>query len=241
MINAIVQKLKWFYYISSDIRFENYLREKGVRIGKHFMVWTKMQFSIDLTRPWLIEIGDNVEITAGVTILTHGYDWCVIHHKTGEILGSAGKVKIGNNVFIGTKATILGGTTIGDNVIIGANSLAKGELEPNSVYAGNPARKIATLEEYITKRQAKQLEEAVTLVNEYKKVYGHYPAAEKLDEFFWLFEDKLEDLNDAFRSKLKLRGNHEISEAKFRQHKKLFDGYENFLEYCKHQGTDNMV
>lgn len=33
---------------------------------------------IDETRPWLVEIGDDVQITAGVTILTHGYDWAVL-------------------------------------------------------------------------------------------------------------------------------------------------------------------
>lgn len=235
MIKAIVDKLKWLYYIADDNRFENYLRQKGVRIGKNFMVWTKMQFAIDLTRPWLIEIGDNVEIAAGVTILTHGYDWCVIHHKTGEILGSAGKVKIGNNVFIGTKVTILGGTTIGDNVIIGANSVVKGVLESNSVYVGNPARKAATLDEYIAKRQSKQLEEAVMLTNEYKKVHGEYPEPDKLCEFFWLFEDNLDMLDEAFIGMLKLRGNYEISSEEFQRHKKQFDGYEAFLQYCEHQ------
>lgn len=238
MIKAVIEKLKWLSCIADDARYEKYLRQKGVRIGKHFMVWTKTQFAIDLTRPWLIEIGDNVEIAAGVTILTHGYDWCVVHHKTGEILGSAGKVKIGNNVFIGTKATILGGTTIGDNVIIGANSLVKGELESNSVYAGNPARKIAALDDYIAKRQSRQLEEAVMLVNEYKAVYGHYPDASKLSEFFWLFEDRADDLMDCFQNMLKLRGNYEISSARLSEHKRLFDGYDAFLKYCEDHGKE---
>lgn len=233
MLKAIIEKLKWFYHISSDARYGKYLRRKGVRIGTHFTVWTKTQFAIDLTRPWLIEIGDNVEITAGVTILTHGYDWCVVHHKTGEILGSAGKVKIGNNVFIGNKATILGGTSIGDNVIIGANSLVKGTLDSNSVYAGNPARKVSTLEEYITRRRERQLQEAVMLVKEYHTVYGNYPDKEKLDEFFWLFEDNPKKLPPAFENKMKLRGNYDISIANFSHHKKLFNGYEEFLQYCK--------
>lgn len=232
MIRAIFQKLKWYYIVANDARYENFLREKGIRVGKNFMAWSKLQLTIDLTRPWLIEIGDNVEIAAGVTILTHGYDWCVIHHKTGEILGSAGKVKIGNNVFIGTKATILGGSTIGDNVIIGANSVVKGTLESDGVYAGNPARRISSLEDYIAKREARQLSEAVVLVNEYRKVYGEYPKAEKLDEFFWLFEDSLEDLNSTFRNKMKLRGNDNISTERFQKHQKIFDGYEAFLKYC---------
>ena len=81
---------------------------------------------IDPTRPWLISLGRDVQITSGVKILTHGYDWSVIKGTTGEVLGSAGKVTIGNNCFIGMNTVILKGTTIGDNVIIGAGSLVVG-------------------------------------------------------------------------------------------------------------------
>ena len=62
-----------------------------------------------------------MEIIRGVTILTHGYDWSVLKGVYGGILGSVGKVTIGNNCFIGMNATILIGVTIGYNVIIGAN------------------------------------------------------------------------------------------------------------------------
>ena len=34
----------------------------------------------------MIEIGDNVSITEGVTILTHGYDWSVFKGKYGDVL-----------------------------------------------------------------------------------------------------------------------------------------------------------
>lgn len=43
----------------------------------------------------------------GVSILQHGYDWAILQKKYGEVLGSSGKVIIGDNVFIGTKTTIL--------------------------------------------------------------------------------------------------------------------------------------
>lgn len=51
-------------------------------------------------------------------------------------------VQIGNNVFIGANCTILPGTTINDNVVIGAGSIVKGELESNSIYVGVPCKKI---------------------------------------------------------------------------------------------------
>ena len=89
------------------------------------------------TRPWLIDIGKNVKITEGVTILTHGFDWSVLKGVYGDILGSSGGVKIGDNVFIGMQTTILKGVHIGNNVIIGANSLVNKDIPDNCVAAGN--------------------------------------------------------------------------------------------------------
>lgn len=60
-------------------------------------------------------------------------------------LVSKGEVVIGNNVWIGDKATILSGVHIGDNVIIGANSVVTKDVPSNSVAAGNPARIIKML------------------------------------------------------------------------------------------------
>lgn len=52
---------------------------------------------------------------------------------------SKGPVKIGNNVWIGDKATILPGVTIGDGAVIGANSLVTRDIPPYCVVGGNPA------------------------------------------------------------------------------------------------------
>ena len=53
-----------------------------------------------------------------------------------------GGVKIGKNVWIGTKSTILDGVTIGDNAIIGAHSLVREDVPAGSVVAGTPAKLI---------------------------------------------------------------------------------------------------
>lgn len=49
---------------------------------------------------------------------------------------------IGNNIWIGAKATILDGTKIGDGSIIAAGAVVKGEFPQNSIIAGVPAKVI---------------------------------------------------------------------------------------------------
>lgn len=53
---------------------------------------------------------------------------------------SKGPVKIGNNVWIGDKATILPNVTIGDGAVIAANAVVTKDVPAYSVAAGNPAR-----------------------------------------------------------------------------------------------------
>lgn len=58
---------------------------------------------------------------------------------------SKGPVIIGNNVWIGDKATILSGVTIGDGAIIAANTVVTHDIPPYSMVAGTPAKIIKSL------------------------------------------------------------------------------------------------
>jgi acetyltransferase-like isoleucine patch superfamily enzyme len=113
-----------------------YLRRKGVKIGKNCKVHT-VSFS---TEPYLVEIGDNVRITRGTEFITHDGGVNVFRGEIGG--GIFGKIKIGNNVFIGTNCIILYGTTIGNNCIVGAGSVVRGQFPDDSVIVGNPAKVI---------------------------------------------------------------------------------------------------
>ena len=77
-----------------------WLRKKGVSIGNGVNIYNAKSVSIDTQYPFLVSIGDNVNITEGVTILTHDYSWSTIKATSGELLGDCGKVSIGNNVFV---------------------------------------------------------------------------------------------------------------------------------------------
>lgn len=122
---------------AGDERRIRYLRSLGVKIGQRCRVRT-MSFS---TEPYLIEIGDHVAVAAGTQFITHdGATWCFDNELDGGVFG---KIKIGNNVFIGINCIILLNTTIGDNCIVGAGSVVRGHFPENSIICGNPAQVIS--------------------------------------------------------------------------------------------------
>ncbi len=83
-----------------------------------------------------IVIGDGVEIGNFVTIYQH----VTLGRKgTGDSYP-----KIGNNVKIYAGACIIGGITVGDNAIIGANSVVTKDVEANTTVAGVPAKVLNT-------------------------------------------------------------------------------------------------
>lgn len=223
---------------ASSSSYIAYLRSQGMIIGDNTVIYSPTHCTIDQTRPWMIEIGNNVSITQGVTILTHGYDWSVFKGMYGDVLGSAGSVKIGDNVFIGMNTTILKGVSIGSNVVIGANSLINKDVPNNCVVAGNPQRVICDIDSYLEKRRAAQLNEVVDLYSCWRRNSpvgrrGEAPPRSIFNEFFWLFEPRRRNgLSDAsFEVTMGLRGTHDLSMKRFMQSEPKFVSYEEFVEY----------
>lgn len=236
MLKKLIKRLLYGHRCDSET-FIRYLRKKGCIVGKNTTFYSASDTIVDMTRPFMIEIGDNVEITAGCTILTHGYDWSVLKGVYGDVLGSSGKVVIGNNVFIGVNSTILKGTHIGNNVIVGANTLVNRNIPDNVVVAGNPVRIICSVEEYYKKRQSKQLEEAVELYWGYCTRYQtEKPPVEIFREFFWLFETEMDGKrikNDTLHAVMELCGNEEFSYNAYHAKPRMFSSYQEFIKYCR--------
>ena len=140
----IIIKLKNIYKSLLGEVSTRKLISRGLKVGTNF----SRQFGcyIDPTHCWLIEIGDNVTFSINVTLLAHDA-------STKKLIGftKIGKIKIGNNVFIGANSIILPNVKIGNNCIIGAGSLITSDIPENVIVAGNPAKVICSVEEYRAK------------------------------------------------------------------------------------------
>jgi acetyltransferase-like isoleucine patch superfamily enzyme len=124
---------------------EEACRKNGMIIGKNCSIGT---WSI-YPESYLIELGNHVQITSGVHIFTHGGGW--ILRQQIPNFDSFGKVKIGDNVYIGNNAMIMPGIIVGSNVVIAAGSVVTKNVPDNCVVAGNPAKVVRDIQSYIDK------------------------------------------------------------------------------------------
>jgi acetyltransferase-like isoleucine patch superfamily enzyme len=129
-----------------------YDRYQGLKIGVGTSYTNE---NLDGICPQLIEIGDYCVFAPKSVVLTHD----------ASLLPTTGKyifkpVKIGHRVFVGYGAVIMPGLTIGDDVVIGSNSVVTKNVPSGLVVAGVPAKTICSTQDLANKREA-DLEVAV--------------------------------------------------------------------------------
>ncbi len=124
------------------------LRSLGMRIGQG--VNLPMSTWIDADHCFLISIGDWCGFGEECAILAHDA-------QMDEFLdaGRIGRVIIHAHSHIGARSVILPGVEIGPRTIVGANSTVTKTLPPDTVWAGNPATLICTLEQYLQRHQSR--------------------------------------------------------------------------------------
>lgn len=126
-----------------------YAKKIGVNVVGNGQKFISSNFG---SEPWLITIKSNVELSGNVTFITHdGAPWVfrrAEEFKRFKRVKKFGKIVIEENCFIGVNSTIMPGTRIGPNSIVGACSLVLHDVPPNSVVAGCPAHYICSTEEY---------------------------------------------------------------------------------------------
>jgi len=123
----------------------SWLVKQGLVVGRNFAMLEDV--FIDPSHMWHIEIGNDVTLGPRVQILAHDA-------STKRHLGRTriGKVVIGDKVFVGASSIILPGVTIGSDVIIGAGSIVTRDIPAGVVAAGNPAKVLCSLAEFLERR-----------------------------------------------------------------------------------------
>jgi acetyltransferase-like isoleucine patch superfamily enzyme len=119
-------------------------RRMGAKVGENCYFYSLNMFS----EPYLIEIGNNVIISGEVIFVTHDAGIYLFKDNDTKLFGNFGKIKVGNNCFIGMGAIILQNVDIGDNCIIGAGAVVRRSIPDNSVVIGNPAKVIFNIDYY---------------------------------------------------------------------------------------------
>ena len=113
--NRIYEKLTKAGIKTSPLIFPSHI-SKNVKIGENVLIGLNSQIHHDCV------IGSNVVLSPRVTL--------------------CGDVTIKDNVFIGAGAVIIQGCKISKNAIVGAGSVVLHDIEENSTYVGNPAKKV---------------------------------------------------------------------------------------------------
>ncbi len=122
------------------------LRKRGLRLGQNVYVGERTRFDNGFL--WLIAVGDDTTISANVDILAH--DGAT---KLGVGYSQIAPVSIGSDVYIGACSLVLPGVTIGDGAIVGAGSVVRRDVPAGAVVAGNPARIIGQVEEFVERHR----------------------------------------------------------------------------------------
>lgn len=110
--------------------------ESSIHLGKRTIV---MQLSyLNPTLP--ITIGDDTGIGGHCLLFTHG-SW---NNQLEGFPVKFAPITLGKKVWLPWRVFVMPGTTVGDNVVIGGNSLLQGDIPANSLAAGSPAKVIRT-------------------------------------------------------------------------------------------------
>lgn len=123
-------------------------RRIGVTVGEHTAISPETHFP---SEPYLITIGNHVQVTRSVSMYSHGGSNIVRHYIPD--FDCFGKIVIEDWAYIGSESLIMPGVTIGEGALVAAGSVVTKSVPPHTVVGGNPARVICTVENYIKKNK----------------------------------------------------------------------------------------
>lgn len=145
-IKSILRRILRLYLKQTDtVKWARFI---GVNVGEHTTIASSVIFS---SEPYLITIGNYVQVTREVTFHTHGGG-----HVLRDLIPDFdcfGRIVVEDNVYIGSNSIILPGITIGKGSLVAAGSVVTKSVRPRTVVGGNPAKELCTIEDYFEKNK----------------------------------------------------------------------------------------
>lgn len=127
-----------------------FYRLRGTRIGKGVRI---VQGSfLEESRPWLIELHEDVSIGTNVIIFTHD---AIYYLLDNTLPYRYAPVIVKRNALICAGSIILPGVTIGERSVVAPASLVRESVPDGVVVAGNPAQIVMTVEEGLDRYRKK--------------------------------------------------------------------------------------
>ena len=93
-----------------------------------------------------IKIGSNTSIAHSVSLISFEHDYKQTEQFIKDVPCIPHPIQIGEGVWIGCGARILGGVKIGDGAVVGAGAVVSKDVPPHTIVAGVPARGIGARE-----------------------------------------------------------------------------------------------
>lgn len=112
-----------------------------VRVGKN----CRFSNNISMIATESIEIGDGCLIGDLVSIMDSDFHGIAPAQRHSGSFKTA-PVKLGNNVWLGSRVLVLKGVTIGETSVVAAGSIVTSSLPPNCIAAGVPARALRMID-----------------------------------------------------------------------------------------------
>ena len=131
-----------------DYRVER-ARRMGMKVGDRCRLYS---LSV-AAEPELVELGNGVIVSGDVMFVTHDGAIFTALDRFPDVNGHYGRIRIGDDCFLGMRAIVMPGVELGANCVVAAGAVVMDSFPPNSVIAGNPATYVAPTAMYLKLKQ----------------------------------------------------------------------------------------